>query len=65
MGRESVNMLLQGVVTAMCVAKTTPNSHLLFSFCLHNILSSLRFHFYALLKLKLNWEFSILLFSGL
>ena len=33
-------------------------------FCIHNTLFPLRFHFYALLKLQLNCEITILPFSG-
>ena len=61
---ESVNMLLRGVVAAVRVAKFTPKALLLYSFCIHNTLFPLRFHFYTLLKLQLNCEITILPFSG-
>ena len=55
-------MLIRGVVAAVRVAKFTPKALLWYSFCIHNTLFPLHFHFYALLKLQLNCEISILPF---
>ena len=61
---ESVNMLIRGVVRPCAWSKFTPKALLLYSFSIHNTLFPLRFHFYTLLKLQLNCEFTILPFSG-
>ena len=57
-------MLKRGVVVAVSVAKKH-SKFFCIVFFVFNILFSLHVHFNALLKLQLNWEFPILLFSGL
>ena len=59
-------MLLQGVVAAVRVVKSYCKLTLIVFSCFYNTLSSLRFDFFALLKLELKLiQFTILPFSGL
>ena len=61
---ESVNMLIRGWCRPCAWSEITLKSLLLYSFCIYNNLFPLCFHFYTLLKLHLNCEFTILQFSG-
>ena len=60
---ESVNMLIRGLVAAVRVARNHSKITFIVFFCTCNNLSSFRFHFYALLKLQQNFDFTILPFS--
>ena len=59
LGRGSVNMLICGVVPAVRVVKNHSNFVFIVCFCIHNHLFSLHLRFYALLNLKLIWEYTL------
>ena len=60
----SINTQILGVVVAVRVVINHSKFTLIVFFCFYSNLFALRFHFYAHLKLQLNWDFTMLLFSG-